>query len=247
MPSFLKDLDPEAEVIQHYSIPAPAGWNPAHISARNYPQAFKGYSIKGNDKVKEALEHDPRVDYVEQNKRVFLDIQEEKPGNESFPRYNPKISNRGTIKGSGIWKTMASQPNAPWNLVRLSQRELPLGTSYNYGTRSGGDIDAYVVDTGVFVEHSEFAPARARWGATFIPNEPMQDLNGHGSHVAGLIGGNTWGTAKAVNLIAVKVLDAKGSGDWSGIIAGINWVAENVQKSGRVSVLKYVFLSFMDC
>jgi len=239
MPSLLKDLDPNAEVIQHYSIPAPAGWTLAHISARNYPNSFKGYAVKGNDQVKLALESDPRVEYVEPNKRVILDLLEEKAGNDSFPRYRPQVSTRGTAKGSGIWRTMASQPNAPWNLVRLSQRELPLGTTFNYGVRAGGDIDAYVVDTGVFVEHAEFAPQRARWGATFIPNEPMQDLNGHGSHVAGLIGGNTWGTAKAVNIIAVKVLDAKGSGDWSGIIAGINWVAETVQRTRRVSILKY--------
>jgi len=87
-----------------------------------------------------------------------------------------------------------------------------------------------VIDTGIAVSHGEFG-GRATSGYDFIGNDSdASDCNGHGTHVAGTIGGATYGVAKAVSLVGVRVLDCNGSGSWSQVISGINWVAANAQK-----------------
>jgi subtilisin family serine protease len=86
-------------------------------------------------------------------------------------------------------------------------------------------VNAYIVDTGILPTHTEFQ-SRASIGYDAItPLDPKADCNGHGTHVAGTVGGKTYGVAKAVRLIGVRVLDCNGSGSTSGVIAGVNWVA----------------------
>jgi aqualysin 1 len=123
------------------------------------------------------------------------------------------------------------QSPATWGLDRVDQRPLPLNSSYQYTTAATG-VTAYVIDTGIRRTHTEFAtPSGSRVSAAgftaFTDGHGTNDCNGHGTHVAGTVGGVTYGVAKGVALVPVRVLDCGGSGSWSGVIAGIDWVAKN--------------------
>lgn len=106
---------------------------------------------------------------------------------------------------------------------------------YAYPAQGGEGVDAYVIDTGINIEHQDFE-GRAVWGVTIPERERDTDGLGHGTHVAGTIGGKTYGVAKKVTLIAVKVLNSRGSGTTSDVIAGIEWAAAASQKSGKKSL-----------
>jgi hypothetical protein len=122
--------------------------------------------------------------------------------------------------------TDATQTPAVWGLDRTDQRSLPLNNSYTY-TSTGAGVTAYVIDTGIRLSHHEFG-GRAVAGYTAIGDgNGTNDCNGHGTHVAGTIGGATYGIAKGARLVAVRVLDCSGSGLISGVIAGIDWVTAN--------------------
>ena len=122
----------------------------------------------------------------------------------------------------------ATQTGPTWGLDRIDQRSLPLSKTYTYGTAHG--VTAYVLDTGIRLSQNEFA-GRARSGWDFIGRDAKaEDCNGHGTHVAGTIGGTKYGVAKDVNLVAVRVLDCQGSGSYSAIIDGIDWVTKNAVK-----------------
>ncbi|MEU4239318.1 S8 family peptidase [Actinoplanes sp. NPDC026619] len=115
-----------------------------------------------------------------------------------------------------------------WGLDRLDQQTLPLSKSF--AAPSAANVTAYVLDGGVRVTHKEFG-GRAVNGWDFVDDDAVaQDCSGHGTHVAGTIGGATYGVAKDVKLVAVRVLGCKGSGSYSDIIAGVNWVTEHAQK-----------------
>ncbi|BCL14922.1 hypothetical protein GCM10017556_26610 [Micromonospora sagamiensis] len=118
-------------------------------------------------------------------------------------------------------------PTPSWGLDRSDQRALPLDNSYTYpGTAS--NVTAYIVDTGIRTTHSDFG-GRAVWG-TNTADTNNTDCNGHGTHVAGTVGGTAYGIAKGVKLVAVKVLNCQGSGTNAGVIGGVDWVTANAQK-----------------
>ncbi|KAL5351071.1 Subtilisin-like protease 2 [Pseudogymnoascus australis] len=128
---------------------------------------------------------------------------------------------------------LTSRTNAPWGLGRISHRSAGSNT-YIYDTTAGAGTTVYVVDTGIYTGHSQFG-GRAVWGRNFIAGSANTDENGHGTHCAGTVGGSTYGVASRATLVAVKVLDAEGSGSNSGVIAGIQWVADNARANGIAS------------
>jgi aqualysin 1 len=127
----------------------------------------------------------------------------------------------------------ARQSPVTWGLDRIDQRNRPLSNSYTY-FNTGAGVRAYVIDTGIRFSHNEFG-GRATSGFDAVDGGSADDCHGHGTHVAGTIGGTTYGVAKAVSLIAVRVLNCSGSGSISGVIAGVDWVTGN-HLSGQPAV-----------
>ncbi|MFP5488701.1 MAG: S8 family serine peptidase, partial [Acidimicrobiia bacterium] len=118
-----------------------------------------------------------------------------------------------------------SQSSPPWGLDRIDQRSRPVDGTYNFAD-TGTGVTAYVIDTGLWRSHEEFV-GRVAEGAfwDFGDGTGTSDCNGHGTHVTGTLGGSTYGVAKNVALVPVKVLDCSGAGTTSSVIAGIDWVA----------------------
>jgi subtilisin family serine protease len=126
------------------------------------------------------------------------------------------------VEPDGVATIDATQPNPPWGLDRIDQRNRPLSGSYTY-TNTGSGVKGYIIDTGIRLTHNDFG-GRAVSGFDSIDGGSADDCNGHGTHVAGTVGGVTYGAAKGVTLVAVRVLNCSGSGSWSQVIAGIDWV-----------------------
>jgi subtilisin family serine protease len=129
------------------------------------------------------------------------------------------------VEPDGIATIVGTQTGATWGLDRVDQRALPLSTTYRY-TSTGTGVTAYIIDTGIRLGHSDFG-GRAVTGFDAVDGGAAEDCNGHGTHVAGTVGGTVYGVAKGVRLVAVRVLDCGGSGTWSGVLAGIDWVTGN--------------------
>jgi subtilisin family serine protease len=123
--------------------------------------------------------------------------------------------------------TMTTQTGATWGIDRVDQRNRPLSGTFTY-TNTGSGVTAYVIDTGIRFSHSQFG-GRAVTGFDAVDGGSADDCNGHGTHVAGTIGGSTYGIAKGVRLVGVRVLSCSGSGTTSGVISGVNWVTGNHQ------------------
>jgi aqualysin 1 len=138
------------------------------------------------------------------------------------------------IVADGVMTIDTTQTGATWGLDRIDQRRLPLSGTFSY-TKNGAGVTAYVIDTGVRLTHNEFG-GRATSGWDFIDNDAdASDCNGHGTHVAGTIGGSTYGVAKGVSIVAVRVLDCGGSAPTSVVIAGIDFVTDDHQ-TGEAAV-----------
>jgi len=138
-------------------------------------------------------------------------------------RRNPNVR---LVEPDGVIAADGLQSGATWGLDRIDQRALPLGSTYGYDY-TGAGVTAYIFDTGIRFDHIEFG-GRARPGYdAFGDGRNGADCNGHGTHVAGTVGGQTYGVAKGVQLVSVRVLGCDGYGLYSGMIAGMDWVMKN--------------------
>lgn len=165
-----------------------------------YEATIRGFAAEGlPDAAVEALSRHPQVAYVEIDAPVHL---------------------------------FATQSNATWGIDRVDQRDTPLSGSYTYNA-TGAGVNAYIFDTGINIAHQDFGGR-----AQYVPNGAngdfvgdgrgnASDCHGHGTHVAGTVGGTTWGVAKGVSLWAGRVVDCRGSGNVSMSIAAVDWVAAN--------------------
>ncbi|MGH3712047.1 MAG: S8 family peptidase [Micromonosporaceae bacterium] len=130
------------------------------------------------------------------------------------------------VEQNRIVKAFGTQsPTPSWGLDRIDQRDLPLDNSYTY-PNTASNVTAYIIDTGIRTSHSDFG-GRAVWGTNTTGDGNNTDCNGHGTHVAGTVGGTSYGVAKGVRLVAVKVLNCQGSGTLAGVASGIDWVTSN--------------------
>jgi len=139
------------------------------------------------------------------------------------------------IYEDGIASIEAQQNNPPsWGLDRTSQRNLPLDQIYHYPNSAGAGVFQYTLDTGIYIQHNDFG-GRATWGNNFVPGSGNNDLNGHGTHCSGTMAGSAYGIAKSSTVVAVKVLGDNGSGAWSGVISGVQWVAQQHNASRKTA------------
>ncbi len=125
------------------------------------------------------------------------------------------------VEEDSIISVASTQPNAGWNLDRIDQRNLPMDTNYTY-TGTGAGAHVYIIDTGVRTTHQEFG---GRANVVFdVVNDGQLDCNGHGTHVAGIVGGATYGAAKNVSIHSARVLGCDGNGQLSDLVAAVDWI-----------------------
>jgi subtilisin family serine protease len=141
-------------------------------------------------------------------------------------RRNPNVS---YIEADDEMSISTTQSGATWGLDRIDQASGLSGTYTYFSTGAG--VKAYIIDTGILTTHADFEN-RASYGRDLVGGKrgANSDCNGHGTHVAGTVGGKTYGVAKGVSLVAVRVLDCRGSGTTSGVIAGVDWVASQTHR-----------------
>ncbi|KAF5594882.1 endopeptidase K [Fusarium subglutinans] len=176
---------------------------------------FKGYvaEIPYSD-LQEVIDSD-LVEYIEQDTIVNVSAV-------AAPSSSP-ITKRGST----------SQASAPWGLARISQlySEKGVDARYNYDATAGSGSTVYILDSGIRTTHKELG-GHAVWGANFVAGSPNTDEYGHGTHVAGIVGGKTYGVAKGCTMYAVKVIDKDGVGTMSNILQGLQWAVNHTRSRG---------------
>lgn len=209
--------------------------NPRSKIVHRY-EIIDAYAVHVEPALLDEIRQRPEVSYVEKDTLVHVWDQLRKAN------LIPMERRQNGIKTILKKLDVLVQTNAPWGLSRISKQKRQArfsANSYTYPKNSGLGVDVYVVDTGIYVKHSEFE-GRARWGITIPKGDISADTNGHGTHCAGIIAGKTFGVAKRANVIAVKVLRSNGFGTNSDVIKGIEWVIKQHQRrkvSSRKSII----------
>lgn len=184
-----------------------------------YSATISGFAATLSKAQLKRVRKDPSVAYVSPDSVATIS-NKPLPAPDGSER---SLAPRTPARTSGGPSTQTTQGGATWGIDRVDQRT-GTNTTYNY-TNTGFGVRAYVIDTGILTSHTQFG-GRASIGFDAFGGTG-QDCNGHGTHVSGTIGGATYGLAKAVSLVGVRVLDCNGFGAWSGVIAGIDWVTYN--------------------
>ncbi|KAA8895792.1 peptidase S8/S53 domain-containing protein [Sphaerosporella brunnea] len=169
------------------------------------PCGWAGYAGSFDQALIEELEATDEVDYVEPDVKVFA-------------------------------SQIVTAAAGSWGQARISQRSKLTATTkgtFYYDDTAGEGATVYIVDTGILASHDEFEN-RATFGHNAVPGSADTDMNGHGTHCAGTIGGKTYGVAKKATLVGIKVLGDDGSGSISSVISGLNWAAEDAQSKGAL-------------
>ena len=179
-----------------------------------YTSALKGFSAYLPEAALNAVRSDPNVAYVEPD--VIISLSPEEQGD---------VQEAGDVAAEDV-NAQAVQTPVTWGLDRIDQRNLPTTNSYAY-TERGVDVHVYIIDTGIRTTHTQFGGRAVKNFDSIGDGQAGNDCNGHGTHVAGTVGGSTYGVAKLARLHAIRVLNCFGSGAYSGVIAGVDWVANN--------------------
>jgi subtilisin family serine protease len=177
-----------------------------------YKKALKGFSSKLTADQLTQIRKNPFVEYVEVDQIVKLVEQ--------------------NVNNEQEQQRCEFEPSDSWGQTRISQKQILLNGKYHATGTGGQGVTAYIVDTGVYVQHSDFQ-GRASFGYKASPSWSNTDSNGHGTHVASTTAGKLYGVAKKANIVAVKVLGDNGQGTNSGVIAGVDYVVEQHQSKGK--------------
>jgi subtilisin family serine protease len=189
------------DAVDPVSLAAAYGIAPRHV----YRHLVTGFAAEIPSLVLDALRLDARVRLIEPDAQVWIDGE---------------TTTQSMKSGEGPYV---------WGLDRIDQRAggaAQLDSTYSY-KRTGGGVRVYVIDTGIRFDHVEFGGRAVPGFDAFDDGQNGNDCHGHGTHVAGTVGGSTYGVAKEASLVAVRVLSCAGSGSQSGIIAGMEWIAEH--------------------
>ncbi|GAB0496619.1 hypothetical protein MMPV_007932 [Pyropia vietnamensis] len=203
----------------------------ALLSADPFPQAEPGsmLAFNNNDRSCTASSSRSSIDY-----------------RASAGNYWVVVSGVKAVEGEFVLTVRSALPTPtplPWGLDRIDQRLLPLDNSYAVEKSGGRGGWVYVLDSGIRKDHVEFG-SRAFYGYDFVDwNNVTEDCNGHGTHVAGIVGGTNLGVAPGVSLVSVRVLDCANEGDTSNVLRALDWVLLDVQRRGRIPAV--VVMSLM--
>ncbi len=170
-----------------------------------YTAALEGFAAQLSPQALEALQHNPSVATIELDRIISLE-------DEGAP----------LAEAAGS----TTQSPAPWGLDRVDQRALPLSNSFSYAG-AGAGVHLYIIDTGLLTTHVEFTGRVGAGYSVITDGRGVGDCNGHGTHVAGIAAGTTWGVAKEAIVHPVRVLACDGKGTVAGVAAGVDWVIAN--------------------
>ncbi|KAG9327430.1 hypothetical protein KVV02_006006 [Mortierella alpina] len=212
---------------------------------------WKGYAGQFSSEFVKELETHDDVEYVEEDTLMWawgvdqdngaaLDTQEGSAALDanqeaSVPEATSStdtsdFDTNAVVNGHNVNLEYFSLKAPSWGLARIAERERDLAKDYSYMSSAGADVDVYIIDSGVYAEHSDFG-GRAFNLANFVSSERDTDTCGHGTHVAGIVAGRRYGVAKAARIQAIKVLDAEGQGSTSQVMAGINFMIKHASNN----------------